>query len=172
MVGQTTTMLVAVAALAVYLIFVVALQYTTTSRFTRMRLVMTGLFVYVVFTLTWAFWDYAIASLGLSSLALLGGLVVGRYVGVPAAQERMSAQGKAAYREHFAHVHPRDIAHLQWWSVINYYSIMAALVVINLTGLSDVWFAGHQGWALFTCAVGAFLVGSIVPYLVHLWDLD
>ena len=73
--------------------------------------------------------------------------------------------------EHFAHIHLGDIAQLQWWALINFYTVMAALLLINLVGLSTVIFEGRESWALATCAVGAFLLGSIAPYLAHLWSL-
>lgn len=164
------TILVDIAILAAFLTAVVALQYAVTDHFVRMRLVMTGLFIFVVCTLTWSFWPYAVASMSFSIPALFVGILIGRLVGVEAAQKRLASEGEG-YLRHFAHIHLGDLQKLEWWSVLNYYTVVGALVLINLVGLSDVLFAGHSAFAYATCAAGAFLIGTIVPYLVHLWSL-
>ena len=80
-------------------------------------------------------------------------------------------QGIEEYMEHFAHIHFHDIKSLTWWSFINFYSVMGALLLINLVGLSNVIFEGAELWAITTSIFGAFLIGTIVPYLAHLWSI-
>ncbi len=165
------SVIVSIAALAAFLILLTALKYAMSDTFMRMRFIMTAFFVFIVFTLTVSFWPYAVVSLPFSASALIVGIVVGYFAAARQAQEKLLAQGVAYYMEHFAHVHLADVKTLQWWSVANIYSVAAALILINLVGLSNVIFVGREGWALVTCATGAFLVGTVAPYLVHLWSL-
>ncbi len=97
-------------------------------------------------------------------------MVVGYVVGVSAAQERLRTEGLAYYRKHFSHIHFEDDS-LNWWSIINFYSIMGALVLINLVGLTTVLLHNLKPMALATSAFGAFLIGTILPYLAHLWRI-
>jgi hypothetical protein len=48
---------------------------------------------------------------------------------------------------------------------------MSALALINLVGLTTVILHNLKPMALLTSAFGAFLIGSIVPYLIHLWSI-
>ncbi len=169
--ATATTITLILAGLTVFLVFSAALKYTELSNFARMRLIMTAFFFFIVATLTAAFWHYTLASLPYTIPAALIGALVGYVVGVREAERRLMAHGFEHYLEHFAHIHSTDLQQLKWWSLINFYSVMGALVLINLVGLSTVIFAGHESWALATCAVGAFLLGTIVPYLMHLWTL-
>jgi hypothetical protein len=163
---------VAIAALAGFLLFITALKYGIPDAFVRTRLIMTAFVAFIIVSLTAAFWRYTADSLVYSVPALLLGMLAGHEVGVKAAQEKLAMQGVRNYMEHVAHVHIADVSNLQWWSVINFYSIAGALLVINLLGASVVFFDGRKVWALITCAVGAFLVGTLVPYLMHLWKLS
>jgi len=90
---------------------------------------------------------------------------------VRTAEEKLHAQGLRYYMKHFAHIHAFDLQNLTWWSVINFYTVMGGLLMINLVGLSNVIFDGAEGWAIATSAVGAFLIGTIIPYLFHLWSI-
>lgn len=162
---------IGIAALAGFLLFITALKYGVTDSFARTRLIMTAFVAFIVVTLTAAFWRYTEASLAFSIPALLLGMLVGHEVGVRAAQEKLMVEGVERYMEHFAHIHLADISKLEWWSIINFYSIAGALLIINLLGASVVFFEGRETWALATCAIGAFLVGTLLPYLMHLWRL-
>lgn len=161
---------VAIAALAGFLLFISALRYAVPDAFVRTRLIMTAFVAFIVVTLTAAFWRYTADSLLFSVPALLLGMLAGHEVGVRAAQEKLLAQGAREYMAHVAHIHVADITKLKWWSVIN--SIAGALLIINLLGLSVVIFDTNTPLALATCAVGAFLVGTLLPYLMHLWRLS
>jgi hypothetical protein len=162
---------VAIATLAAFLIFITILKYAMQDTFVRTRLIMTGFVAFVVIALTASFWRYTVLSLGFSLPALVVGMFVGHFVGVRAAQEKLLAQGMERYIEHITHVKLGDPQNLQWWSVINFYTIAGALVIVNLLGLSVVIFNQSQGLALTTCAVGAFLIGTLLPYLAHLWTI-
>lgn len=166
------SIIVSIAALAAFFMLSVALKYAVADTFARTRLVMTSFFVFIVFTLTISFLPYAVVSLPYAVPALVLGVVVGYFAAAKVAQERLALEGLEHYIEHFTHVHLADVATLQWWSVANVYSVAAALILINLVGLSNVIFAGRESWALATCAVGAFLVGAVVPYFLHLWRLS
>jgi hypothetical protein len=127
--------------------------------------------VFIVFTLTLAFWEYRYSSLPYATPALIVGVLLGYFVAVRAAKERLMIEGMAHYIAHATHIHSKDLTALKWWSVINFYSIMGALLIINLVGLSMVWFRNNDMLAITTCALGAFGVGTLVPYLYHLWSI-
>lgn len=165
------TIVAAIAVLTVFLLFISALRYAIPDSFVRTRLIMTIFFCFIVVTLTLSFWRYTLQSLAFTIPALLVGMIVGHFVGVKAAQERLMIEGAEHYVEHFAHVHFENIAKLQWWSLINFYSVMGALLLINFVGLSTVIFAGAEDWAIATCVFGAFLIGTIAPYIIHLWSI-
>ncbi len=164
-------MTVVIIGLTVFLMYITALKYVIQSPFARTRLIMTSFFVFIVVTLTIAVWQYALVSLKFTIPAALIGALVGHVVGVREAERKLMAQGIEHYLEHFAHVHITDLQKLHWWSLINFYSVMSGLLLINLVGLSTVIFKGRESWAIATCVVGAFLLGSILPYLVHLWSI-
>ena len=160
-----------IALLTVFLCFVVGLRYADISNFMRTRLVMTSFFLFIVATLTISFWEYRIASLPYTVPAALLGLLLGYLLGVRTEQQKLRVAGIEHYMEHFAHVHLYDLTSLNWWSVINFYTVMGGLLLINLVGLSTVIFGGDAQSAIRTSMVGAFLLGTIVPYLVHLWSI-
>lgn len=160
-----------VAALAVFLIFITALKYAVEDSFSRARLGMTAFFCFIVATLTLSFSQYVFATLWFSVPAVIVGMLVGHFIGVKAAKEKLMLQGAEHYLDHLTHIHLADVANLQWWAFINFYSIIGALVLINLVGLSNVIMGGSEAWAVGTSAAGAFLIGTIFPYLVHLWRI-
>lgn len=160
---------IAIAVLAAFFIFITALKYAVSNDFMRTRFIMTAFFCFIVVTLTLSFWRYTLHSLPFTIPAFGLGLVAGYVVGVREAQRKLMSRGVHWYREHFAHVHLADVRDFTWWSVINFYSVMGALVLINLVGASNVLFKGREPLAIATCVVGAFLLGTIAPYLIHLW---
>ena len=160
----------AIAVLAVFLSYLVVLKYTVRENFHRTRLSMTSFFFFIIVTLTLSFWQYTLATLPYTIPAFAIGLVLGYLVGVRGAEERLKKEGHEHYREHFAHIHVRGAGDIPWWSVINFYTIMGALVLINLVGFSTV-LVPSESLAIGTSSVGALLLGSIVPYLGHLWAL-
>lgn len=161
----------AVALLAAFLTALTVLKYAVHSAFSRTRAIMTLFFVFIVSTLTLAFWPFAFATLPYAIPAFLLGSIAGYVIGVRAAEEKLALQGVEHYMEHFAHIHVREFQNLTWWSVINFYSVMGALVLINLIGFSTVFNRGEVAWAQATSAVGAFLLGTLLPYLIHLWTI-
>lgn len=161
----------AVALLAAFLCALTVLKYAVENYFSRMRGIMTLFFFFIVSTLTLAFWPYAFITLPYAIPAFAIGCMIGYFFGVRAAAQKLARHGVEHYMEHFAHIHLHELRGLNWWSVINFYSITSALVLINLVGFSTVFNRGSEGWAQLTSAVGAFLLGSIVPYLIHLWSI-
>ena len=166
------SIIITVAILTAFLVYITALKYAVKNNFLRMRLMMTAFFVYIVAALTVSFWPYALATLPFSAPAALIGALIGHLVGVRAAENRLRSKGLVHYMEHFAHVHFDEDKKIPWWSLINFYTVMSALVLINFVGLSTVIFNEVQNWAILTSAVGAFLLGTIAPYLVHLWSIQ
>lgn len=162
---------VSIALLTIFLCFVVGLKYVAVSNFSRTRLIMTAFFFFIVSTLTVSFWQYRTESLPYTIPAMLAGILLGYLLGVRTEQQKLRARGVEHYMEHFAHVHVYDITALNWWSVINFYTVMGGLLLINLVGLSTVIFRGDGQSAIRTAMVGAFLLGTIVPYLLHLWSI-
>lgn len=162
---------IAIAGLTVFLTFVVGLTFVIANNFTRTRLIMTAFFVFIVFSLSISFWSHTLATLPYAIPAFLCGAIIGHIAGVRAETEKLKVQGAVYYMEHFAHIRSSDIAALTWWSLINYYSIMGGLLLINLIGVSNVLFEGGELWSIITSIIGAFLIGTIVPYLAHLWSV-
>lgn len=160
-----------IAVLTVFLMFVTGLKYAAISKFSHTRLTMTAFFLFIVATLTISFWEYALMTLPFTIPASIAGILLGSLLGVRAAQKRLEKEG-AAYLEHFAHVHPHELKKLTWWSLINFYTVMGALLLINFVGLSTVIFHEARNWVLLTSAVGAFLLGTLVPYLIHVWTIN
>lgn len=165
------SIIIAVAVLTLFLVFITVLKYVVEDNFTRTRLMMSAFFVFIVATLTLSYSEFFFATLPYTIPAGLAGVLVGYLVGVRAAEERINAKGLAYYMRHFAHIHVKDISVLNWWSLINFYSVMSALLLINLVGFTTVILHNLKPMALLTSAVGAFLIGTIVPYLIHLWSL-
>jgi len=169
--GAIRTITITIAALAAFLVYLTVLTYAVADDFYRARLVMTSFFVFIIFTLTLAFWPYRYSSLPFAGTAFVIGVMLGYYIGVRAAKQRLTMEGLTHYIEHATHVHSKDLTSLKWWSVINFYTIMGALLIINLVGLSMVWLKGNDMLAITTCVLGAFGVGTLAPYLSHLWSL-
>lgn len=166
-----TSITIVIALLAVFLIFATGLKYVVVDNFSRTRLIMSSFFIFIVATLSISFWPLAATTLPYSTPAALAGILLGYLLGVQTEKQKLRMQGIRTYMQHFAHIHIKDVESLQWWSVINFYSVGGALVLINLVGASNVLFNGARLWAIITSAVGAFLLGTIVPYLIYLWNI-
>ncbi|MGH7141646.1 MAG: hypothetical protein ACREGH_03380 [Minisyncoccia bacterium] len=163
------SIILALVLLAIFLVFTVVIKYAMDDEFGRTRALMTAFFFFIIATLTVSFYDYASATLPYTAPAAVIGILLGYFVGVRAAHMKLSAQGIQRYMEDFAHIHRRDVVAFNWWSIINFYSIMGGLVLVNFVGLSTVLMHDAKNWAIATSSVGAFLIGTIVPYLLHLW---
>lgn len=165
------SMPLAIAFLAAFLSYLVILKYTVRDKFKSTRLSMTSFFFFIVITLSLSFWRYTLDTLPYTIPAFLFGIILGYAVGVRGAEERIKSEGLLRYREHFAHVHVKGLKDVTWWSVINFYSVMGALILINLVGFSVV-IMQSEVFAIGTSVVGALLLGTIVPYLIHIWSLS
>ncbi|MDO8624173.1 MAG: hypothetical protein Q7R54_02345 [bacterium] len=165
------SIIIVLALLTVFLSLSVGLRYAIRSQFVRTRLIMTLFFFFIIGILTISFWRSALLTLPYTVPAVLFGALVGYLLGVRTERKKLTAQGLAHYMEHFAHIHFHDIRSLTWWSFINFYSVMGALVLINLVGLSNVIFLGAEAGVIATSMFGAFLIGTIIPYLAHLWSI-
>lgn len=159
-----------IALLAFFFILVTVFKYTIVNTFVRTRLTMSALFLFIVATLSISFWPYAALTLPYSVPALGLGMLLGHVIGVRAAKERLMLEGLEHYMEHFAHITPSDKT-FSWWSFVNFYSLMCGLVLINLVGFTNVILKGSPSFIIATSSVGALLIGSIVPYLAHLWSI-
>ncbi len=161
-----------IAVLTVFLSLVIVLKYAVSDHFTRTRALMTLFFFFIVTTLTISYSEFFFATLPYTIPAGFAGAIIGYLVGVRSAEQKLAMQGAAYYMEHFAHIHLKDVEKLSWWSLINYYTVVSALALINLVGLTTVIFHNLKPLTLFTSAFGAFLIGSIAPYLLHLWSIS
>lgn len=159
------------ALLAVFLISITASRYSAQDNFARTRFIMSALFVYIVASLTVSFWRVSLATLPFVIPAFLVGALIGHVAGVRTERQKLLVNGIEHYMAHFARINRKDLKTFTWWSFINYYSVTCALVLINLIGLSTVLMHGSELLAIETSVVGAALIGSILPYLVHLWRL-
>ena len=165
------SVILVVALLTIFLAAITALKYAVRSNFVRTRAIMTLFFIFIISTLTVSYFEFFFATLPYTIPAGLVGVAVGYFVGVRAAEKKLDTHGLEHYIEHFAHVHIHEIKVLNWWSIINFYSVMGALLLINLVGLTTVIFHNTKPLTLATSAFGAFLIGTIAPYLIHLWSI-
>jgi hypothetical protein len=161
-----------IALLAFFLIFITGLKYAVHNNFTRTRVIMTAFFLFIVCTLSISFWPYGAVTFPYTIPAFIIGACLGYLIGVRTEQQKLRANGIEYYVEHFAHIHSHDIKNLTWWSIVNFYSVMGGLILINFVGFSTVFHNGSEKWAIATSVVGALLLGSIVPYLAHLWSVN
>jgi hypothetical protein len=166
-----SSIIITIAVLTVFLVFITALKFAVEDHFTRTRLIMSAFFFFIVATLTISYWEFFFDTLPYTIPAGAFGVLVGYLIGVRAAEAKLAAEGAARYIKHFAHIYLHDIEQGNWWSVINFYSVMGALALINLVGLTTVILHNLKPMALATSAFGAFLIGSIIPYLIHLWSI-
>lgn len=171
MTDSTLPVIEVIALLALFLIAITVFKYLIQDAFTRTRFMMTGLFLFIVLTLTIAFWPFALMTLPYTIPAFGVGILIGYLVGVQTERQKILVQGIEHYIEHFAHIEDEDFKNMTWWTVINFYSVTAALVLINLVGFTNVITHSSPVFVIVTTTVGAALIGSIVPYLAHLWTL-
>jgi hypothetical protein len=160
-----------IALLAAFLISITIFKYTVRNNFTRTRLVMSALFIFIVATLSISFWPSAPMTLPYTIPTLILGMLLGHFIGVRAERKKLTMHGVEHYMEHFTHIHFSDLRSLTWWSFINYYSIIGGLILINLIGFTNIILGGSPIFIVISSVVGAALVGSIFPYLVHLWSV-
>jgi len=165
------SVVIVVALLTIFLSFVLAIRYIVYDEFNRTRLMMTALVVFIAATLTVSFYRYTFDTLPFTIPSCIVGMTVGYFVGVRTAERKLAVEGIAHYMGHFAHIHLYDLRNLSWWSFLNFYSVVGGLLMINLIGLSNVIFGGNEQWATITSIFGAFGIGTIVPYLLHLWNI-
>lgn len=161
-----------IALLAAFLVSIPVVKYAIRDDFSRTRFIMSELFLFITATLTISFWPYAGLTFNYSFPSFLVGIILGQIIGVRTERQKIIEHGVEHYMEHFAHINKRDAQKLTWWSIINFYSIMAGLVVINLIGFTNIILRGTPLFIIGTSMVGAAFMGSIVPYLVHLWMLE
>lgn len=162
---------VAIALLALFLISITASRYAIKDNFIRTRFIMSALFVFIVLMLSISFWPFALMTLPYAVPAMLLGIALGYLIGVRTERQKLVTQGIEDYMERFALIEREDIKKLTWWSLINFYSIMCGLVLINLIGFTNVILQGSPFFIIATSVVGASFIGSIIPYLAHLWTL-
>jgi hypothetical protein len=160
-----------IAILTVFFIFIVAVKFAVEDDFKRTRLIMSAFFFFIVATLTICFSEYFFATLPYTIPAGIVGVVVGFFIGVPAAESRLKKEGLARYKHDFAEVEIKGVKGFQWWTLLNFYTILTTLALINLVGLTTVLLHNLKPMALVMSAFGAFLIGSIIPYLWHLWTI-
>jgi hypothetical protein len=164
--------IVDLALLATFLISIAASRYVTQNAFSRTRFLMSVLFIYIVATLTTTYWRLALETIPFVVPAFLVGLLIGSVVGVRAERQKLFMHGMERYMERFAHIGKEDLQNFTWWSFINFYSISCVLILINLIGFTTVIMESSNAIGIAVSVLGAALVGSIVPYLFHLWTLQ
>lgn len=169
MAGNTFLITIAIALLALFLITITIAKYVMSNKFTRTRFIMSELFIFIVLILSISFWPSVGITLPFTIPALIVGMLLGYFIGVRTEQQKLMMQGLERYMEHFAHIEHSDVEKLTWWTFINFYSVMCALVLINLIGFTNIILSGSPLFIIITSSVGAALIGSILPYLAHLW---
>jgi hypothetical protein len=168
---HTPAIIAVLALLAAFLISIAVSKYAFKDNFTRTRVVMSALFLFITSTLTISFWPFAVMTFPYALPALLFGIILGQSIGVRTEQLKIVEHGIEHYMERFAHISHEDVKKFTWWSLINFYSIMCGLVLINLIGFTNIILGGSKNFIIGTSVAGALFVGSIVPYLFHLWTI-
>jgi hypothetical protein len=171
MVSATSSITIVIALLALFLISISVAKYAMRNKFARTRFTMSALFLFIVLTLSISFWPWAPLTLPYTIPFFILGMLLGYFIGVRTERQKLTTHGIEHYMERFAHIEHSDVRNLTWWSIINFYSITAALVLINLVGFTNVILAGSPLFIIITSVVGAALIGSILPYLAHLWTI-
>ena len=166
------SVIIVIALLALFLIVITVFKYTVRNQFNRTRFIMSALFLFIVLTLSISFWPSATLTLPFTIPAFLLGVALGYFIGVHTEQQKIMMNGVEHYMEHFAHIDHADVKKMTWWTVINFYSVMAGLILINLVGFTNVILQGSPVFVIVTSSVGAVLIGSILPYLAHLWTFQ
>jgi len=169
MIGTTATIVIDLAFLAAFLISIVIAKYSIATEFGRTRFIMSALFLYIVASLTNTYWRFALMTLPYTIPAGLIGILLGYLAGVRTERRKLMMQGAERYIERFARISKDEVATFTWWTFINFYSITAALILINFIGFTSVLMHSSKGLINATSVVGASLIGSIIPYLIHLW---
>lgn len=159
----------ALAALVIFLCLVVVLKYAIKGNFTRTRIILTLLLGFLVAVVLLAFWQHIAASATTMLTAFLLGVLIGERGGVRPAQRKIATEGVRYYMEEFVHTSKEELKAFTWWSIVNFYAIMCALIMMNLVGLSRILFDGNMYLATGVVAFGAFLIGVTLPYVIHLW---
>jgi hypothetical protein len=171
MTGIPASIIIVIALLALFLIGITIVKYAVANAFMRTRLQMSALFFFIMLTLTISFWPYAALTLPFTIPMFFVGVLLGYAVGVHTERQKLMANGLEHYLEHFARIDPEDVKKLSWWTIVNFYSVMCGLVLINLVGFTNVILHGSPLFVIVTSSVGAALIGSILPYLAHLWSI-
>ncbi len=169
MLDSTLSAILVTALLALFLVSITVAKYAILNTFQRTRFMMSALFLFIVSTLSIAFWPFALITLPFTIPALVLGMALGYFIGVHTERQKIVVHGIEHYIEHFAHIKDTDFKKMSWWSVINFYSITCALILINLVGFTSVIMHDSPVFVVVTSTVGATLIGSIIPYLAHLW---
>jgi hypothetical protein len=167
--NQVTTIIVLIALLAAFLIAITVIKYAVKDKFTETRLMMSALFVFIITTMTLAFSRSVLETLPYTAPAFVIGMALGYLIGVRTERQKIMAHGIEHYMVHFAHIRSKDLKNLTWWSIVNFYSIMCGLILVNLVGFTNVILDRSPVFTVVSSVVGALLIGSIVPYLAHLW---
>src|SRR4051794_29309578 len=138
MTGSTARIIIDLALLAAFLISIVVAKYAILDNFTRTRFTMSALFLYIVISLTNTYWYFAFITLPYTIPAFFVGAILGHIVGVRTEQQKLTMQGVEQYMERFAIISADDVKGFTWWTFVNFYSVTAALILINLIGFTSV----------------------------------
>src|SRR6266403_2977887 len=170
MASTSISIILVIALLALFLISITVIKYAVADNFARTRFTMSALFLFIVCTLSISFWPSATMTIPYTAPAFMLGVLLGYFIGVHTERQKLMMNGAEHYMEHFAHIEHSDFKKLTWWSIVNFYSIICGLILINLIGFTNIILKGSPTFIVITSVVGAALVGSIVPYLAHLWS--
>jgi hypothetical protein len=159
----------ALAALVIFLCLVVVLKYAIRGNFTRTRIILTLLLCFLVSVVLLAFWNHIAASATTMLTTFLFGVLIGERGGVRPAQRKIATEGVRYYMEEFVHSSREELKAFTWWGIVNFYAIMCALIMMNLVGLSRIFFEENGHLATVVVGFGTFLIGVTLPYVIHLW---
>jgi hypothetical protein len=168
--SSQSLMISAVGFLSAYLFFLLLMKHRTRSSFALTRITLTSFVVFAFLTLFVVYWRFVIDEAVWASIALLAGTFVGRFLAVEASQKRIAEEGLGNYFEHYLHIHIKSLHKVEWYSLVNVHTIIVALVLINMLGLNELIFESPE-WTRFSIVFANFLVGTCIPYMIHLWTL-
>lgn len=163
-------MIITVGLISTYLLSLLYAKHTVRSSFMLTRVTVSA-FVVTMFTVLFiVYWQYVVDYAVSASFALLAGTLVGHFLAVEVERHKISERGLAHYVEHYLHVHVKTLDNLEWWSVVNVHTIIVTLLLVNIIGLNELIFDSPE-WTRFIIVASNFLIGTTIPYLIHLWTI-
>lgn len=162
--------IISIGLLSAYFFFLLLMRHAVRNHFLITRFTITAFIVYMFATLIVVYWTPMMDNAVQGSVAFLAGLVLGRFMAVTVERRKIAEEGLSNYLEHYLHIHIKSLENLEWWSIVNVHTVIVTLIFIDLLGLNRTVYDSAPA-TLFIVVLALFLVGTVIPYAVHLWTI-